>query len=250
MQRPYKAITIAQKKINNYNATLARRRQAQAIARAITPGMLASPAYLGRLSGTTQQAMRTGGWASPSRAGAGELKFVDTTNALVTLGAGTLAVGALCNGIVPGSGANNRIGRKIVMKSVLIRWSVALQATTVGGGSVRMMLVYDKQANATAPAVTDVLVQNTFTSPNNLSNRDRFVVLWDEVTDSISINNNYSISGKFYKKLNLETMYNAGTAGTIGDITSGSLYVLIGNNGGFTTAQPQITYETRVRYLD
>ena len=45
-------------------------------------------------------------------------------------------------------------------------------------------------------------------------------------------------------------MYNAGVAGTIGDITTGSLYVLIGNNGTFATAQPIITYETRVRYED
>lgn len=250
MQRPYKPIMIAQKKINNYNATLARRKQAQAIARAITPAMLATPAYLSRLSGTTQQAIRTGGWASPSRAGSQELKFVDTSNIGVQPASGVMTVGALCNGIVPGSGASNRIGRKIVMKSILLRWSIALSPTTTQGGTFRVMIVYDKQANATAPVVTDILLSANYTSQNNLSNRDRFVILSDMITDPISAGGNYSLSGKLYKKLNLETMYNAGVAGTIGDITTGSLYILIGNNGTFATAQPIITYETRVRYED
>lgn len=206
------------------------------------------PIYMKRTSATTAQAIRVGGYARPSKSG--ELKFNDTLNTLVTLNSGTMALGALLNGLVPGSGANNRIGRKIVMKSVLIRYSVSLQATTTGGGTARIMLVYDKQANAAAPGVTDLLLSNTFTSPNNISNKDRFVVLSDIITESMSTQNNFSISGKFYKKLNLETMYNTGTAGTIADITTGSLYVFLGNNGGFSVAQPQITYETRIRFTD
>lgn len=251
--RSYKATSTLgaeKRRINAYNASLASRRQAAAIARSITPAMLATPAYLGRMSGTTQQAMRTGGWAGPSRSGASELKFVDTSNIGVAPASGVMTLGALCNGLVPGSGANNRIGRKIVMKSILLRWSIALSPTTTQGGTFRVMIVYDKQANATAPAVTDILLSANYTSQMNLSNRDRFVVLADVITDPISAGGNYSISGKLFKKLNLETMYNPGVAGTIGDITTGSLYVLIGNNGTFATAQPVITYETRVRYED
>ena len=80
---------------------------------------------------------------------------------------------------------------------------------------------------ATAPVITDILLANDFTSPNNLSNRDRFVTLSDYVTEQLSTASNLSDTGVIRKGLNLETMFNAGSAGTIGDITSGSVYEVI-----------------------
>ena len=68
------------------------------------------------------------------------------------------------------------------------------------------MVVYDKQASATAPGITDILLANDFTSPNNLSNRDRFVTLSDYVTDQLSTASNLSDTGVIRKGLNLETL--------------------------------------------
>lgn len=217
------------------------------VLRGIKASDLASPAYLGALSGTSRQALRTGGWANPSRMS--ELKFVDTNIAGGATGI-TIGVQGLLNGLVPGSNASQRIGRKVVMKSVYLRYRIQLAATTVGGGKMRLMLVYDKQSNAAAPAITDILLTNNWTSPNNLSNRDRFTVLCDHISDCISVGGDFLASGEIYKKVNLETFFNAGVAGTIGDITSGSLYLLYGNSGTFTTAQPTIDYDTRIRYSD
>lgn len=200
-------------------------------------------------SATTQQAKRTGGWAQPTLGG--ELKFIDNS-ATGTLGlaASTFATPVLLNGCVPDATATGRIGRKIVMKSLYFRYTATLQATSTLGGNVRIILVYDKQANAAAPAITDVLLADDFRSPNNLSNRDRFTVLADEITDVISANGNYACSGVIYKKLNMETMFNAGTAGTIADITTGSLYLLVGQSGQIATAAPQLVWRSRVRFHD
>lgn len=206
------------------------------------------------MSGTTQQAIRTGGWADPSRMGLGELKFVDTQPtfgpAAGALTFQTPGVSNLINGIVPGSSASQRIGRKVVLKSILIRYTWALAPTSTGGSPLRILVVYDKQANAAAPGVTDILLANEFNSQNNLSNRDRFVTIFDHITEPIAAGETYSVSGTLFKKLNLETMFNAGTAGTIGDITSGSMYITFAQNGNILTASPAATTSIRVRYTD
>lgn len=213
-----------------------------------------SPYYpsLGPLSGTSRQAVRVGGWANPTRGG--ELKFTDVTNTL-TLGVAaatwtTPGPNFLLNGLVPDSTATGRIGRKINMKSLYLRMTYSLAGTSTFGGPARVIVVYDKQANAQAPAVTDILLADSMLSPNNLSNRDRFVVLLDQMFDPISTAGNQVVSMEVYKKINLETMFNAGNAGTIGDITSGSVYILAAQAGFIGTAAPSINFRSRIRYTD
>lgn len=205
-----------------------------------------------KLNSTNQQALRTGGWANPTRGG--ELKFKDTALVMTTTVGGTsftpLAAANLLNGLAPGSSAEQRIGRKVNIKSILVRYSAFLGPTSVGGSPLRIMVIYDKQANATDPLVTDILLNNAFTSPNNLSNRDRFVTIFDLLTESVSQENNYAIAGTLFKQVNLETMFNAGNAGTIGDITSGSIYIIAAQCGKVTGEAPQISVQCRVRYTD
>jgi len=201
-----------------------------------------------RLSAVSQQALRVGGWASPSRMG--ELKFVDTNYSVGTGTATTFTAGPLLNGMIPGSTASQRIGRKIVLKSILMRYRANVQTTSVGGSPIRMLIVYDKQANATAPTILDILERDDFTSPNNLSNRDRFVTLCDHMSDSVSQNGNQGIQGVVYKPLNLETMFNDGSAGTIGDITSGSVYFFLAQTGGISVTGATCEWDFRIRYSD
>jgi len=202
-----------------------------------------------RLSAVSQQALRVGGWASPSRMG--ELKFKDVSLlSSLTVAVDTFSAPVLLNGLVPGSTATTRIGRKVILKSLLFRYRINTIATTVGGSPVRFLIVYDKQANATAPTILDVLEADDFTSPNNLSNRDRFVTLCDHMTKPISATGDQGIADIVYKPLNLETMFNDGVAGTIGDITTGSVYLFFAQCSGLTTGAPVIEYKTRVRFSD
>jgi len=205
-------------------------------------------------SGTSQQSMRTGGWANPSRM-IGELKFTDvgTRSDNITASVSTFTTPGgvfLLNGLAPGSSANQRIGRKVVMKSVYLRGYFAMGATSTGGSPFRVLVVYDKQANATAFATTDVLVQDDFRAANNISNRDRFVVLADRMVDYIGTGDKTVAHFEIFKKINLETMFNAGSAGSIGDITSGSIYVMFAQTGFIATAPATVNWFSRVRYTD
>lgn len=128
----------------------------------------------------------------------------------------------LLNGLTQGTSGSNRIGREILMKS--IDWFFQVTSTQ------RYMLVYDSQANGTAINVSD-LVQDTGDqySPYNFSNRDRFHIIWDSLFDTTpeiaTINRNRDFP------LDLSTYYNSGNAGTIADITSGSLYFVCYSSG-------------------
>lgn len=210
-----------------------------------------SSRYRASLGPVARQAMRTDGWANPS-SGA-ELKFKDT-NFTTTINANSEVwspgTPTLLNGLANGSDASTRIGRKIIMTSLYFRTVVQLATTSTGGAAFRIVVVYDKQSNAAAPAVTDVFVADNFRSPNNLSNRDRFVTLCDVVTDQIGTGTNYSGNVTIYKKINLETMFNAGSAGTIGDISSGSIYFFVAQSGGILTANPTVNTYARIRYTD
>lgn len=72
-----------------------------------------------------------------------------------------------------------------------------------------------------------------------------------EVTSSVAVQGEYATQLiRFKKNLNLETMFNAGTAGTIGDITSGSVYIMFAQNGTIGTAAPTVNWRSRIRYTD
>jgi len=202
-----------------------------------------------RLGSTNQMALRTGGWAQPSKGG--ELKFIDTNAGQgVVFGVDDFGAAILLNNIQPGSSASQRIGRKVTLKSVLFRYSINLGAGSTGGSPIRILIVYDRQSNAAAPAITDVLLSDDFTSQNNLSNRDRFITIFDHITQPVSVNNDYAVAGVLYKSINMEMVFNAVAGGGIGDITSGSIYAFYAQAGNIGTANANVVARCRVRYQD
>lgn len=201
------------------------------------------------LKASSGPAPRTGGWKNPTRTG--ELKYIDVSSSYNIVAASTTwSAATLLNGCVLGSDATQRIGRRINLKSLHIRGFAACAAGSTGGSPVRVLVVFDKQANATAPAITDILLANDYSSPNNLNNRDRFLTLADYIIPNISVAGDFTRDVLIYKALNLETTFNSGSAGTIGDITTGSVYMFICQTGGLQTANGGFYFRTRIRYLD
>lgn len=197
-------------------------------------------------------------WAPALQASPGELKFTDlgpTTSTLTSASAAWTTPGAtfLLNGLVPNSTATGRIGRKVVMKSLLLRAELRLATTSTQGGYGRYLVIYDRQANGAFPTggVTDILLFDGMQSPMNLSNKDRFMIVAEGYFDRVSTQGDYVTSGvEVYKKLNLPVQFNSGTAGTIADIATGSLFVMFAQNATIGTAAPSVVWTTRVRYTD
>jgi len=101
--------------------------------------------------------------------------------------------------IKEGAGFNNRIGRKINLKSIRLNGYIAanssfLRTTTVypvvfPRQTLRMLVVYDKQFNGAAgvtlsDVLQDVDLNGTATtnglSSMNLDNRERYKIVWDK----------------------------------------------------------------------
>jgi len=178
--------------------------------------------------------LRTGGYSFKSQGGM-ELNFVDTNVALAAGVGSTSGYLQLLNGTLTGSNNNQRIGRRIDMKSIEFRFSVNNMAQSVMRG-VRFSIVLDKQANGAQCNITDIWNQGEPTALRNISNKARFTVLWDSTLLCLigndtntggavnSLTNTSKMTFQFYKKIGINTQYNVGSSGAIGDIQTNALY--------------------------
>lgn len=162
------------------------------------------------------------------------------------------------NAVQNGPGLNQRIGRKITMRSIkfdaVFRAPCAAPTTATGTGlsstpSVtltnffRLVLVYDRQTNGASPQYYDVLAPagtsgisgataTAVESSNNLNNRSRFLTLFDKTY----VVGNADIPQRrvsIYKKMNLPVIYTAVSSSNPNDVTTiqtGGLFLLcVGN---------------------
>lgn len=169
---------------------------------------------------------------------------------------------------VLGNDYNNRIGRKTTATSIYMRGHVLTEAAkdaingaalAVPASMVRMILFLDDQPNGAVPALLDLLLEALPSSQLNINNRERFRILKDKtwVFDPylagltwVSATNQIGTL-KVYKKLNLETTFNATNGGTIADINSGALNICwLSNLPSGTDTDCNARYSVRVRFLD
>jgi len=165
---------------------------------------------------------------------------------------------ALLNGIDDGTTSITRIGRKVIITSLAWRWRGTVAPTTTGASGLRMLIVYDKQTNAAAPAATDVLVQDNIQSMMNLNNSKRFKVLVDELVECVGVNGPQSWNRKGYIKFEkpnkgipgLEVTFNDASTNAVDSIATGSIYALFYQDGSLLIASPSSSMYSRVRFID
>jgi len=192
---------------------------------------------------------RTGGFSFQSTGGK-ELNFADfswTANDIPVLGDIFLL-----NGLVLGTSASQRIGRRIKIRSIEVRVAVA---STGPSDQFRMMIVQDRQANAATPAFTDIYDTTAPVTLRNISNKARFKVVHDFGLSFVAGSGLLATSPEgdgsirtfeFYKKVGIPVQYNAGNAGTVGDIQTNALYfVTISSSGNCNLGG-----RCRLRYSD
>lgn len=226
---------------------------------------------------------RTGGWRNPLRH---ELKYLDTTVDGRYLGTGisplvvpATVVGpplrgpyAGCiNAPAQGSGANERIGRQIMIRKIIGRVGLFNTVELTDGAqdtwptTFRMMLVYDMQANgaATFDLTTFWADPTNLCSLQNLDNRDRYKILMDkqwtiaaptEAISGLGGRTQQSKLYKFYKRVNLPVQFNAGSTPGPADISTGALWMLVlsdaGSNEAGVPSCSQFWSRVRIRYSD
>jgi len=187
-----------------------------------------------------------------------EWKYVDTTIASVTFGSPN-PIRQLLNGLQVGSGVNQRIGRQVSIRSLEMIMDIDGEIGITTPNHCRVVLFYDKQANGVQPAWSDLYETTSYTiTARRLDNRKRFKILMDK---HVLVAGNLALGAdviptkhtekKFFKfRTPLQTTYNAGTAGTIADISTNSLYLFAITDIGVPTKQAILAAYIRVRYTD
>lgn len=205
------------------------------------------------------------GFFAPRSFGRAERKVFDVTTGTIDV----LTLGSIVELCIPqlGSDFTQRIGRKILMKSLYLRYMVGVKeafnmtvGSTIAPGLCRLIVFVDYQPNGAVPTVTDLLAGTSPLAQLNLNNRDRFKILRDithtfDAFQLLAANASPAwcktiTCNEVYKKINVECIFNATSGGTVADINSGALYTLFisTNPGGGTHYQYSMT--SRVRYTD
>jgi len=188
-----------------------------------------------------------------------ELKYLNYSNPEASV-TSTGSV-ALLNGCTQGlDSINDRIGRKIVMNSIILEGCIQNTVTSLtnaaffaGSDAVKIALVFDKQTNGAIPAWSDVFnISAAYNAPfatRNIPYIDRFMVLWTDIKTICATNNTIARFG-VSMPFNLEVRFEASNAGTSADISSGALYLLYADmnvSGGNDTL---ISFVSSVTFKD
>lgn len=205
-----------------------------------------------------------------------ERKYFDTASQTWTCN--TTGTFVLLNVPARGADYNQRIGRKITVRSIYARGSIYIQPaenieavaenTNISKPQVvRMVIFIDAQPNGVAPVLADLLQEAEPSSQLNPNNRDRFKIIKDKLfafdpfyirqaqADPATASNLafgrtiYTV--KQYKKTSIETIYNENNNQTIGDINTNALYVFfIGSHAASATLEAKAHLSFRLRFDD
>lgn len=220
---------------------------------------------------------------SQRKSALGEIKMVDVASVTLKPGLTAAPAAILLNGLEDGSAYWNRIGRKINMTSYTIEGSFIPNDDAVAGPRptfhIRYLVVYDRQPNGTLPNFSDILTSRTKTGTAvstvyaqvNEANKDRFLVLENKLitvpASELTATTEFEstswgcrnlkvldwdpVNIKTYRKLPaLPVSYSAST-GDIGDIRTGSLFLMLCHNSGEAGECPlQFIGSTRLRFAD
>lgn len=175
--------------------------------------------------------------------------FFSNNSAYVGLG-GVDTCAWLLNNIIAGTSYNGRHSPSVLNKSIEINFSLMPGIGQITNRTVRIMLVYDKQANGTV--INPAFLLNTdlpwgFLEPPLA---DRFTILYTELFQvGIYGVGEPGYARNVYRKCSLQTTYE-GEAGTIADIETGALYFIAMSTTAISgSTQPVFELSSKIRFM-
>ncbi len=172
-----------------------------------------------------------------------EFHYIDTTASTTATTTPTLV---LLNGSVLGDTTTTRTGQSIKMDRSDFRFQLSVNATSIIN-FVRIIVVVDKQTNATAMTAADLLVTSNTVSPYTFGSQQRFIPLFDE-TFALSTYGPGAITKCIGLSTNQHVTYNTVNGGTVADIVTNSVYLIFLSDQGANA--PSILYYNRLWFVD
>lgn len=186
----------------------------------------------------------------------GELKYFDTVLAETTVANSGTILNSSLNLLVQGSGETQRVGRKVVLKSIHLRgFCEANDSATVGAEAVRIIIYLDKQANGAAATVGDILESADYRAFNDLEAFGRYIILKDwyfalnrMVNATITADKLFSVGMvlSWNRRVNIP-LYFEGSTGALTEVKSNNIGVMAITRSNLVVG---VEYHTRIRYSD
>lgn len=188
-----------------------------------------------------------------------ELKFRDTTATSAPVASSGVIHMPSLNLVIQSAGEEARIGRKITLRSIHLKYVATLPNTTGANNTddgLRVIVFQDKQCNGASAAVTDILEDATYLSFNNLSNKSRFRILADRYHDisataggigatTADSSGEKANTYQWHMRCNIPVEYSGATT-AITEVRSNNIGVLAISDGG----RMELTTSARVRFSD
>lgn len=205
----------------------------------------------------------------------GEKKFLDIVDAVASVPAAGLIlptnaatctpavamVGGSFNQIAQGDQEYQRVGKEVVVTSVMVRGQVILPGgNTTYSDTVRFLIVQDTQCNGAVATVNNVLgftgSTPSINSFNNIENSRRFLILSDtryDVTaftsNGATIANNRTVDFEIYKKCNIPIVFDTtATSGSLATVRSNNIFGIVIDSSAVDDMTCR--YTMRLRYQD
>lgn len=208
--------------------------------------------------------LRRGGFSRFGKA-TSELKYFEDTQDVQAITTTGIISYISINRVPAGTGATQRVGRKIVLKSIHMRGAVVLpdgiNALSNASTTVRVIMYWDKQANKATATVTGILTSADEKSFNNMENSQRFRILKDYYFE-VKAQDTLLIAGPAYVttvanrvmkpvniKCNIPVEFSS-TTGAIGEITSNNIGILAICSNVNAAHNPLLDVQTRIRFTD
>lgn len=172
-----------------------------------------------------------------------EPKFVDNLATVTTLGTTMLYV--RITNPAQGTTDQTRIGNKILLKDVLVRFNMRMN-TTPSFITYRVLLFVDKEFDAVITTSPFPLQTGNTQAPLNMDLSKRYVIIKDWFFTLSNINQN-SVVKKVYKLLNFHCEFDGATAN---DTDAKQNQLLLGFISSDNTNLSTMSYYTRVKYYD
>lgn len=151
------------------------------------------------------------------------------------------------------AGSGNRIGNKIIIKSIQLKLDFTLGFGPAPADIYHLYLIQDSQCNGTLPVAADVFIAAgpMGTQLRTIENGARFrilkhfVVKLDSTAPGVGGGDGDYIQEECYIKCNIPIVYSS-TTGVIAEVRSNNLFMVYGSSGGTATA----TGNARIRFTD
>lgn len=146
----------------------------------------------------------------------------------------------LLNSVPQGTGQSQRIGDEVTNKSVQIRLDILRGAVD---SFLRVILFWALDGSTATPS--DILETQSYQSPLNKNQGKSFWVKFDK-TYALAAGQSQAQVDEIWRQLKCKTEYEAGSI----VINQNSLYLAFISDQATTANQPQVSFTSRVVYLD